>query len=143
VRRIRAEMDISPGKALPVLLDNYSAEDRSRFEASASYLHTLARLESVNWLTGPAPESATALVGTMKILIPMAGLIDKEAEVARLEREIFKLGKGIESGEKKLDNTQFVERAPESVVNQERARVEEARAALEKLDEQLGRIRRL
>ncbi len=143
VRRIRAEMDISPGKALPVLLDNYSESDRARFDRNALCIERLARLDSVTWLTGPAPESATALVGDLKILIPMAGLIDKDAETARLQKEIAKLEKAIQGGETKLGNTQFLSRAPAKVVDQERGRLSEAKAAMAKLDEQLKRIQKL
>jgi valyl-tRNA synthetase len=143
VRRIRSEMDISPGKSLPVLLDNYSASDRARFDGNALYIERLARLASVTWLTGPAPESATALVGDLKILIPMAGLIDKDAEMTRLQKEIAKLSKAIQGGEMKLGNAQFLSRAPAAVVDKERGRLTEAKAALAKLDEQLNRIQKL
>jgi len=142
VRRIRGEMDIAPGKPLPVLLQNGTPEDQARGEAQRLYLTTLGRLESVTWLApgDPAPEAATALVGEMKLLIPLAGLIDKEAELARLDKERAKLRQDLERGEAKLANANFVERAPAEVVDKERQRVADLRSALEKLDEQATRI---
>jgi len=145
VRRIRAEMNIAPGKLLPVLLQHGSDEDAARLERHRTALTRLGRLESVTWLndTETAPEAATALAGNMNILIPLAGLIDKEAEVNRLRKEIDKLGKELERSEAKLQNANFIGRAPAEVVDKERARVTEMRTALNKLDEQLQRIRRL
>ncbi|MGD8546739.1 MAG: valine--tRNA ligase, partial [Thiohalophilus sp.] len=86
IRQIRSGMDIKPGKPLPVILQNYQDQDRDRVERNYHYLENLARIESIQWLekSEEAPESATALVGEMQILIPMAGLIDKEAELNRL-----------------------------------------------------------
>ncbi len=116
----------------------------SRLERYTLFLKTLARLESITWLDGAeAPESATALVGDMKLLIPMAGLIDKDAELARLNREIDKLGKDLDKCQTKLANPSYVERAPAEVVAQERVRVAELQSALSRLDEQAARIRAL
>jgi valyl-tRNA synthetase len=142
VRRIRAEMNIAPGKPLPVLLANGSEEDRVRLERNQVYLRPLGRLESITWLAedGAAPESAIALVGEMKVLIPMAGLIDKAAEIARLSREIEKLRRDLDKGAEKLNNTEFVGRAPAQVVEKERTRVTEIRAAVLRLEEQRERM---
>ena len=79
----------------------------------------------------------------MKLLIPMAGLIDKDAELARLSREIDKLRKDLDKCQGKLDNPSYVERAPTEVVAQERVRVAELQSALSRLDEQATRIRAL
>ena len=87
--------------------------------------------------------SATALVGDMKILIPLAGLIDKAAELARLEKEMGKLQGDIERTETKLSNPSFVDKAPEAVVQKERDKLLEAKNALGKLDGQAQRIRAL
>jgi valyl-tRNA synthetase len=145
MRRIRAEMDIAPGKPLPLLLKGWTDEDRGRFERSEAFIGFLARPERVDWLSedDATPECATALVGDMQLLIPLAGLIDVEAEVARLEREIGKLGKGLERGEAKLAQPSFVERAPAAVVEKERQRVDEMRAAMAQLQAQLEKIRSL
>ena len=145
VRRIRGEMDIAPGRPLPVLVRNASGDDRHRLERHESFLMTLARLEAVDELAAGAepPESAIALVGDMELLVPMAGLIDKEAELARLEKERRRLEGEIERAEKKLGNESFVAKAPAAVVDKERAKLNEARAALEKVTGQEERIRAL
>ncbi len=145
VRKIRSEMDIAPSKALPVLLQNASANDRTVFDSNSAFIETLARLESVTWLddTDNAPESATALVGDMRILIPLAGLIDKDAELARLEKEIGKLQINIDKGEAKLQNPNFVGKAPAAVVDKERQRVDEMIRAKQQFEEQAEKIRAL
>ena len=145
VRRIRSEMDIAPGKALPVLLQHASPNDREIFERNQAFIYTLARLESVEWLDSDskAPESATALVGELQILIPLAGLIDKEAELARLEKEIGKLDSNLEKGQAKLQNANFVDKAPAAVVEKERQRVAEMEKARQQLQQQAEKIRAL
>jgi valyl-tRNA synthetase len=142
VRRIRGEMDISPNKPLDILLANSQTSDRERLERHGHFLSTLARLESVTVLEDGAnpPESATALLGEMEILVPMAGLIDKDAEVARLEKEMGKLRKGLEQAEKKLANEKFVSNAPDEVVAKERGKAEEMKAALDRLQAKQEKI---
>jgi len=145
VRSIRGEMNIAPGKPLAVLLDHGGDEDRRRLEENRAFLSTLARLESVTWLEADAraPVSAAALVGGMRILIPMAGLIDKDAELARLGKELTRLGKDLERAEGKLANPNYVSKAPAEVVDKERQRVLELRSALEKLEAQRAQIETL
>ncbi len=142
VRKIRSEMDIPPGKPLPVLIQNATESDKICFNTNQNFIETLAKLESVTWLNADdtAPESAMALVGEMQILIPLAGLIDKEAELARLEKEIGKLKINIEKGEAKLQNAGFVDKAPEAVVEKERQRVAELSKSLQQLQEQVVKI---
>jgi len=145
VRSIRGEMNIAPGKPLAVLLDHGGDEDRRRLEENRAFLSTLARLESVAWLEAGtrAPVSATALVGEMRLLIPMAGLIDKDAELTRLGKEITRLGKDLERAEGKLANPNYVSKAPAEVVEKERQRALELRSALEKLEAQRAQIETL
>ncbi len=142
VRKIRGEMNIPPRKPLPVLLQNWSEEDRRRAETTRNYSGFLSSLESITFLSAdqPAPDSATALVGEMKVLIPMTGLIDKEAELARLNKEMEKLSKDLERGEQKLQNPNFADKAPPEVVAKERQRMDEVRSSLGKLQEQHRRI---
>ena len=141
VRKIRSGMNIEPRKPLPVLLQNGSAEDAERLQRNRHYIESLARVESITWLEGEeAPESATALVGDMKVLIPMAGLIDKDAELARLQKELDRKQADLERTEKKLANDSFVARAPAAVVEKERAKADSLRATLAGLREQLDRI---
>ncbi|MFO1351504.1 MAG: valine--tRNA ligase, partial [Gammaproteobacteria bacterium] len=145
VRRIRAEMNIAPGKALPVLLANGNDQDRVRARENNDFLLTLGRLDSITWLkTGEAePDSAIALVGDLRILIPMAGLIDKTAELARLAKEIDKFKNDLNRGEAKLVDPNFTGRAPLPVVVKERERIAGLRAALAQLEDQRERIIRL
>jgi valyl-tRNA synthetase len=142
IRKIKGEMNISPGKMVPVLLANTTADDRQRVADNRAYLDFLARTESIGILsTGDeAPESATALVGEMQVLIPMAGLIDVEAERQRLKKEIGRLSGDRERTEKKLSNPNFVDKAPEAVVQKERDKLEESKTALANLQQQLEKL---
>ncbi len=145
VRRIKGEMNIAPGKPVPVLLGNTNHSDRKNAEQHEIYLSSLAKVESIEILAAgeDGPESATALVGEMKLLIPLAGLIDKDAELARLEKEMGKLQADIDRTEKKLTNPAFVDKAPEAVVNKERDKLNDAKSALDNLSAQADRIRAL
>ena len=145
VRRIRGEMDISPNRGLDILVRNTSETDRHRLEAHRRFLGTLARLESVTVLEpgDEAPESATELLGDMEILVPMAGLIDRDAELARLDKELNKLDKGLVQTEKKLANEGFLSNAPAEVVEKEKHKAEELRAAKERLSERRRKVEAL
>jgi len=145
VRRIRSEMDIPPGKALPVLLQNAGQRDVEIFNHNEAFIRALAKLETIQWLDSGSktPESATALVGDMQILIPLAGLIDKQAELARLDKEISKLTVNLDKGNAKLQNPNFVNKAPAAVVEKERQRVEEIAGAKQQLERQAEKIRSL
>jgi len=145
VRTIRAERDISPGKPLPLLLAEGTDADRALLPRYRHYVAALARAESIDWLKpgAAAPESAMALVGQLKVLVPLGSFIDKAAELARLERELERLRKELSKARAKLDNADFVARAPQHVVAQEQQRVAEFEAALAKLTEQRQRVESL
>jgi len=145
VRRIRGEMNISPGKPLPVLLQQGSALDQQAVTNNMEYLLKFGRLESITWLGDDdiAPESAIALVGEMKVLIPMAGVIDKDAELARLAKEIQKVNNDLPRVEGKLNNPAFVDKAPVEVIEKEKAKLAEMRSLLNNLELQLDKIRAL
>ena len=142
IRKIRSEMDIPPSKPLPILLQNWTAQDQSRFEDNAIFINSLAKIESAEWLNDgdDAPDSATALVGEMNVLIPLAGLIDKDAETARLNKEIEKISKGLAGVEGRLNNPSFTDKAPADVVEQVRKQAEDQKAALAQLEQQLVKI---
>ena len=144
IRNIRGEMNIPPSRSLGVLLNNGSDEDRRRLNDNAKALCKLAKLESIEWAKeGELPMSATQLVGNMEVLVPMADLIDKDAELARLGKEIDKLSKEIQRLDGKLSNANFVDKAPAEVVAKEREKLDGQRQALTKLEQQAEKIRAL
>ena len=142
IRNIRGEMDIAPSKPLSVLLRNASEEDERRLGISRTFIDRLARLEGVTLLAQgeEAPASATALVGEMEILIPMAGLIDKDAELARISKAMEKIEKDAARTKGKLSNEKFVSNAPEAVIEKERAKLADAESQLAKLSAQRDTI---
>jgi valyl-tRNA synthetase len=145
VRNIRGEMNIPPSKALDVLFKNGSDSDQQRLENNGAFLKTLAKIASITWLKAgdKAPMSATSLVGNMELLVPMAGLIDKDAEKARLSKEIDKLQKELQRIDSKLNNPKFVDKAPADVVAKEKEKQNSQQTALGKLREQLSTIEAL
>ncbi|MET1078902.1 MAG: valine--tRNA ligase [Pseudomonas sp.] len=142
VRQIRGEMKISMAKRIDIIVANASAEDLRRLADFEPLLGKLAKLESVRVLAAgeEAPMSATTLVGEMQVLVPMAGLIDKDAELARLDKEIQRLAGEVQRVGGKLANEGFVAKAPAEVLDKERAKLAEAETALANLNEQRGRI---
>jgi len=138
VRNIRAEMNISPGKPLDVLLRGASADAQRRVEENRSFLQKLARLDSLTLLPADdkGPVSVTKIIDGAELLIPMAGLVDKAAELDRLAKEVSKLEVEIGKIEAKLANEGFVSRAPEAVVAKERERMAEFEQAKAKMIEQ-------
>ena len=145
IRNIRGEMRIPPGKALDVYLHNGKDIDRERLAANHNFMCRLAKLERITWLNAEdsAPASATGLVGDMEILVPMAGLIDKDAEIERLGKEIDKLRKEVARGESKLRNPNFVDKAPDEVVAKEREKLDDHRSQQARLEEQMEKIKYL
>ncbi|REG82462.1 valine--tRNA ligase [Marinomonas pollencensis] len=145
VRNIRGEMNIAPSKPLTVLFRNGTDQDQARLDANLAFLQKLAKLETITWLNpgDEAPMSATALVGDMEVLVPMAGLIDKSAELARLQKEIDKATKDLARIEGKLSNESFVAKAPAAVVDKERAKCDDLRLTVSKLEEQKASIESL
>ncbi|MCF7986064.1 MAG: valine--tRNA ligase [Methylovulum sp.] len=142
IRRIRGEMNIAPGKPLPVLLQKGTEWDRQAVADNRVYLQKLGRLASVTWLSLEelAPESAIALVGEMQILIPMAGLIDKTAELARLDKEIQKINNDLPRVAGKLSNPAFVDKAPADVIDKEKAKLADLELMLDNLRQQQVKI---
>ncbi len=142
VRQIRGEMKISMAKRIDIIVANASAEDLRRLADFEPLLSKLAKLESVRVLEASeeAPMSATTLVGEMEVLVPMAGLIDKDAELARLDKEIGRLEGEVQRVGGKLSNQGFVAKAPAEVLEKERAKLAEAEQALSKMVEQRGKI---
>lgn len=145
IRNIRGEMNISPNKTLPLLLQKGTLQDHARIEQHCAFLQTLAKLESISWLQEHenAPFAATALVDDLELLIPMSDLLDKPTEISRLHKEINKQQKELERVELKLNNVNYVEKAPKDVVEKERLRGTELQQILHKLSRQLEKIEHL
>jgi len=145
VRNIRGEMNISPGKKLSMLLDKGSEEDRARMQSTETLLCKLANLEQVRWLEDQEkpPFSATGLAGDLEVMIPMAGLIDVEAEVKRLNREVEKLVTESSRLKGKLSNQRFVDNAPATVVEAEKKKLSDIEQALSSLHTKLDEVKNL
>ncbi|WP_289303008.1 class I tRNA ligase family protein, partial [Methylophaga sp. UBA3996] len=137
IRSIRSQMNIAPKKTLPVLLKDASESDRAILSSNQQFLSRLANLESIEILEGAAPAAATALVGKMEILIPLEGLIDKEAEINRLNKEMAKLDKVIKQSSGKLSNENYVAKAPAEVVAKEKEKLAELKQSYALLEQQL------
>lgn len=142
IRTVRSEMNIAPSKPISIIYNKGTTTDRHYSENNAKLIESLARLDNARWLFSneTPPESAMTLVGELEILIPMAGLIDKKEESDRLNREIAKLSKEAQRIETKLQNVNFVDRAPQDVVTKERDKLEELKTSLNKLETQLEKI---
>jgi valyl-tRNA synthetase len=142
IRNIRGEMNLSPSKPLPILVKQADANAQQRLTSNQAFFNALAKLESVTFLAADqeAPASATALVGRMEIHIPMAGLIDTAAELARLDKAIEKAQKEVDLFSRKLSNDNFVSKAPADVIEKERAKQAEAQETLQQLLLQRAKI---
>ena len=138
IRNLRAEYDIAPSKGLDVMLKVADQKDAARIQANEIVLTSLAKLDSIKVLAdGEAtPACATSLVGKSELMIPMAGLIDKDAELARLDKEVAKTQGEIKRIEGKLNNQGFVAKAPEVVITKEREKLEGYQETLVKLEAQ-------
>ncbi|MEW5790481.1 MAG: valine--tRNA ligase [Pseudomonadota bacterium] len=145
VRTIRGEMDIAPGRPLDLLLQGGGELDCARVERHRPWLERLARLQSITWLVPDAapPPAALELVGELKLMVPLAGLIDVGAEQARIDKEVNRVQADLARVEGKLANPSFVDRAPAEIVAKERAKAEELRQALEELTAQRQRLQAL
>jgi valyl-tRNA synthetase len=143
VRKIRDEMSISPSEQLPLYFVNGSSADKQRLTDNEQFLVKLAKLKDTHWIEpgNEAPMSSTALVGEMEIHVPMAGFIDKDAEVARLEKDMAKRSGEIQQLQGKLSNASFVDKAPAAVVDKEKERLAAAQSAVEKLQQQIEKIK--
>jgi valyl-tRNA synthetase len=132
IRNIRGEMNIKPGQTIPLLLQGGDDSDRVRLDATRQLLQRLAKVEEFQWLdaTEQAPPAAVQLVGDLKLMVPLAGLIDAEAERARLDKELGRLAKELTRLQGKLGNAKFIENAPEAVVEKERQKARDVDASL-------------
>jgi len=145
IRQIRGEMDIPPGKPLPVLLQNAAKADQALAAQHDELLSKIGRVESVRPLEvgEDPPPSATALLGDMRLLVPLKGIIDVEAERARLGKKLAGLQGDLGKSRAKLDNPNFVNNAPSEVVTKETERSKDVEDQIEKLQEQFEKLEHL
>ncbi len=142
IRKIKGEMDISPGRHVPVLLAGATSRDLEMLESNRRVLDVGGKIESIVVLreSDDEPESAVAIVGEMKILIPLAGLIDKRAETERLGKQAQQIDSELVRVRGKLENEQFVARAPLQVVEKERQKLMDLESKCQIVKQQLEKI---
>ncbi len=143
IRTVRAEYDIAPSKEIPVTAYTDDAAIRGIIEDNLPLIQALARTGAVGLEPMSAarlPGCATQVIDGAELLVPLKGVINVAAELARLNKEQAKLTQQIGRAEKKLSNEKFLSKAPEEVVAKERAKVDEARERLSKIEEALRRI---
>ncbi|PHQ82383.1 MAG: valine--tRNA ligase [Coxiella sp. (in: Bacteria)] len=141
IRNLRSEIGISPARPIRLILNHVSKEDQQRLDHCRRYIETLVKVTACDALDGATlPLTASAVLNGLEIHIPLEGLIDKDAELARLNREILKLQKDVDKSTQKLGNTSYTEKAPAAVVEKEQARLAETTQALQKLNDYATRI---
>jgi valyl-tRNA synthetase len=140
LRRVRSELGVSPGKQIRLLLQSGNANDRKLADRYASQLSFLLKLEGIEWLQADAqaPASAVAIIGELKLLVPLEGLVDLEAERARLDKEIARVTGEKEKSEAKL--SKFSGKVPPAVIEQERQRLVDWSNQLDGLQEQRAKL---
>jgi len=145
IRRIRSELNLPPAKMLDVLFQAGGPADHERHRQFEGALSQLARVQSSKWVGGEADtaQCAVALVGDLKVLIPLKGLVDVEEELSRLNRQLERENSDLLKSEGKLGNSRFVENAPEAVVEQERQRLISHRANVDNLLVQIRQLESL
>ena len=142
MRQIRGELDLPPGRRLEVLAQGGSRKDHERMESLSEILYPMAGINKLTLLAADAeaPPTASALHGELRLLTPLAGVIDPAAERARLEKLRAQAEKALQAAEKKLANPQFVAKAPSDIVEAARARQLKLQQDLKRLDEQIQRV---
>ena len=145
IRTIRSEANIPPSRMLEVTIANTSDQDRERLERNAGFLQRLSKSAAITAIEDrdSAPPSLVALCGDLEVRVPMAGLVDIAAELARLDKEIAKVRADMAKLNSKLTNSNFIERAPADIVAAERKKLEQAESALDVLQEQRKQIEEL
>ncbi|MBW3551567.1 MAG: class I tRNA ligase family protein, partial [Proteobacteria bacterium] len=142
LRRVRSELNVAPGKRVPLLLAGGLEPDRARTERFDSQLRFLTRLDRIEFLADAdaAPAAATAVVGELKLLVPLEGLVDLGAERARMDKELKRVEGEIAKCTGKLASETFVSNAPAAVVEQERKRLVDWKQQREALAAQRAKL---
>jgi valyl-tRNA synthetase len=140
IRSVRAEMNVPGGAQVPLVFVEASAEAKGRVERWRETLMRLARLGSIGFAAEAPPQSVPVVAGREAAAMPLGDIIDVAAETARLRKEIGKLDGDIAGTEKKLENADFVAKAPEEVIEENRERLATAKAKRARLQEALRRL---
>jgi len=141
VRAVRSEMNVPAGAQIPLLLEDAASGTVRRPDTYRDIIVRMARLSSVDTTAEPAPKGAIqAVLDEATVILPLAGVIDLDQEKARLSKEIDKLSGEITKIDQKLNNANFVSRAPEEVIEEQRDRRATADAARQKLADALARL---
>ncbi|GAB3229333.1 valine--tRNA ligase [Psychrobacter pacificensis] len=145
VRNIRGEMKLGNAVRLPVLLQNISDEEEQRLSRIANQFKALAKVESLTLLKDgdEVPLSSSSMVGQLRVLVPMKGLIDPTAELKRLGKSFDKLQKQAEGISRKLSNEGFVSKAPAEVVDAEKTKLAELEGQLTAMTAQMEQLKAL
>jgi len=145
VRNIRGEMKLGNAVRLPVLLENITAEQTERLHRIENQFKALAKVESLTILNDgdEVPLSSSSMVGKLRVMVPMKGLIDPTAELGRLSKAQEKLQKQADGIARKLGNEGFVSKAPAEVVAAEKAKLEELEGQLKVMSEQMAQLKAL
>jgi valyl-tRNA synthetase len=139
IRSVRAEMNITA--AIPLVLANVSAESKARAERWAEFIKRLARVSDISSVAAAPKGSVQMVVRGEVAALPLKGVIDLGAERARLAKDMQKADADIARVDGKLNNANFVARAPEEVVEEEKEKREEALARKTKIAEALDRLK--
>jgi valyl-tRNA synthetase len=140
IRSVRAEMNVPPGRHVPLVLSAPSPETRARAARWDEFLKRLARLSQVDFADEPPAGSIRIVVRGEVAALPVAGIVDVAAERTRLTRELAKLNSEIERVKAKLAKPDFVSRAPEEVVEGEREKLADAENRRDKIEEALRQL---
>ncbi|WP_201592037.1 valine--tRNA ligase [Psychrobacter fozii] len=145
VRNIRGEMKLGNAVRLPVLLQNISLAEDERLSRIANQFKALAKVDSLTILKegDEVPLSSSSMVGQLRVLVPMKGLIDPTAELARLGKSYDKLKGQSEGIARKLGNEGFVSKAPAEVVEAEKAKLAELEGQLTAMTAQMEELKNL
>jgi valyl-tRNA synthetase len=140
VRSVRSEMNVAAGAKIPLVLVGANKATRARAETHEDTIERLARIDSISFAKAPPPGSAQIVLGEATAALPLAGVIDMDAERTRLAREIGKVRAEIQKVDAKLANASFVAKAPPEVVEENRERRAAFEATLAKLQAALKRV---
>ncbi|QKK01691.1 MAG: valine--tRNA ligase [Pseudomonadota bacterium] len=145
IRSARTELGLAPGKPMPLVVQLGTDDDHERLQRFGALIQRLARIESIERVADErdSADSAVALAGNLRLLIPLAGLVDIGEELARLNKQLEREQKGLTQAEKKLANERFVDNAPAEVVDKERQRLEEHRSKVAELSSQVEKLSQL